>query len=183
MLERVRALAGPLVADAGASIYDVEFSGGTLRVTLERPGGVDIDLIGRVTRDLSRALDEADPIAGQYTLEVSSPGLERPLRRPEHFAGAVGSVVSLKTRPGVEGERRIKGVLVAADGDRLTVAPSDADPGTTRELAIDDLERARTVFEWGPPAKPGGPAKAKPKSGPKGARPTSPSSEKKAAKP
>jgi ribosome maturation factor RimP len=180
--ERVRALAAPLVEAAGAELYDVEFAGGVLRITLQKEGGVDIGLIGRVTRDVSRALDEADPIAGQYTLEVSSPGLERPLRRPEHFAGAVGSLVALKTKPGVEGERRVKGVLTAVHGDRITVAPSDAEPGTTRELAIDDLERARTVFEWGPAPKPGAgsrpgaPAKSKSKTS------SSKTSKKKAAK-
>jgi ribosome maturation factor RimP len=190
--ERVRALAAPLVEAAGAGLYDVEFTGGVLRITLEKEGGVDIGLIGRVTRDVSRALDEADPIAGQYTLEVSSPGLERPLRRPEHFAGAVGSLVALKTKPGVEGERRVKGVLVAVDADRITVAPADAEPGITRELGIDDLERARTVFEWGPApkpgtgSKPGAPAKTKTQTKTKakasGPAKTSPSSKKKAAK-
>lgn len=173
---RVRQLVEPLVTEAGASIYDLEYSGGVLRVTVDRDGGVDIGTIGSVTRAISRMLDEEDPIAGQYTLEVSSPGLERVLRTPEHFARAVGSTVSLKTRAGVEGDRRVKGVLLAADADTATVAPANADPGSTRVLALADIDKARTVFEWGPSPKPG--AGSKPGAPTK----TSPSSKKKAAK-
>lgn len=173
---RVRQLVEPLVADADASLYDLEYAGGVLRVTLQKDGGVDIGTIGKVTRSISRMLDEEDPIAGQYTLEVSSPGLERPLRTPEHFAGAVGSLVALKTRAGVEGDRRVKGVLLAADAETATVAPADADPGSARVIALADIERARTVFEWGPTPKPGTGSK------PGAPAKTSPSSKKKAAK-
>lgn len=173
---RVRQLVEPLVADADASLYDLEYAGGVLRVTLQKDGGVDIGTIGKVTRSISRMLDEEDPIAGQYTLEVSSPGLERPLRTPEHFAGAVGSLVVLKTRAGVEGDRRVKGVLLAADAETATVAPADADPGSARVIALADIERARTVFEWGPTPKPGTGSK------PGAPAKTSPSSKKKAAK-
>jgi ribosome maturation factor RimP len=176
---RVRALVEPLVAATSATLYDLEYQGGVLRVTVQREGGVSIDVIARLTREISRELDEVDPIAGEYTLEVSSPGLERPLRRPEHFVGAVGSVVNVKARAGVDGDRRIKGVLVSVDPEAETVdiAPSGAAPGEVRTLAIADIERARTVFEWGPAPKPGTGSKP-------GSRPTSsPSAKKKAAKP
>jgi len=162
-VERVRGLVAPVVAAVNAELYDLELAGGVLRITVDRPiEGVGIDLIGRLTRDISHILDEADPIPGQYTLEVSSPGLERTLRRPEHFARAVGSLVSLKTRAGVEGERRLTGELVAADDLTVTVAVRGAEPGEHRRLAYDDLERARTVFEWGPAPKPGGRPAASP---------------------
>ncbi len=152
---RVRLLVEPLVEAAGASLYDVEHTGGVLRITVQRDGGVDIDVIGKLTRQISHLLDEEDPLPGQYTLEVSSPGLERTLRTPEHFAGAVGSLVTVKTRAGVEGDRRLKGTLLAADADHVTIAPVAADPGATRVLALADIDRARTVFEWGPTPKPG----------------------------
>ena len=174
---RVHALVAPLVEAADATLYDLEYQGGVLRVTVECEGGVGIALIARLTREISRELDETDPIAGQYTLEVSSPGLERVLRRPDHFAGAVGTLVNIKARAGVEGDRRIKGVLVAADADTITIAPSGAAPGTTRTLGLSDIERARTVFEWGPAPKPG--TGSKPGAGAK----SSPSAKKKAAKP
>lgn len=168
---RVRAIVAPLVEAADASLYDLEYAGGVLRVTVERDGGVDLGLIATLTREISRTLDDEDPIAGQYTLEVSSPGLERPLRRPEHFAGAVGSLVALKLRAGVEGDRRVKGTLLGIEGDAISIAPADATPGDARVIDLADIDKARTVFEWGPAPKPGG----------KPAKGTSPSAKKKAA--
>src|SRR5512139_844724 len=83
--ERVRAVIEPVVAAQGLELFDLEQAGPVLRVTVDRPGGVDMEAIASTTRALSRALDEHDPIAGHYTLEVSSPGLERPLRTPAHW--------------------------------------------------------------------------------------------------
>jgi ribosome maturation factor RimP len=78
---------------------------------------------------------------------VSSPGLERPLRTPDHFRRFAGSKVSVKTRPGVEGDRRVEGILTDVDDHGFSV--------NERRLSYDDVEKARTVFEWGPPPKPG----------------------------
>lgn len=160
--QRVRALLDPLLEDLGVDLWDLELAGGVLRVTVDRPGGVGIDDIARLTRALSHALDDADPVAGSYTLEVSSPGLERTLRTPEHFRASIGSTVAIKTVAGTEGDRRVRGVLTAADDDGCTVrlaaddpsaAPADAlDPERTLPYAA--IERARTVFEWGPGPKP-----------------------------
>lgn len=150
--DRVAGIVAPTVEALGLELYDVEHAGGNVRVLVDRPGGVDLDAITAATRALSHALDEADPIEGRYTLEVSSPGVERPLRRPEHFAGAVGSDVSVKTRPGTEGERRVAGTLAAADGDTVTVRLAD---GSERTIRHDEIERARTTFAWGPAPRPG----------------------------
>lgn len=152
---RVRLLIEPLLDEAGVTLYDLEYNGGVLRITVQQEGGVGIATIGKLTRQISHLFDEDDPMPGPYTLEVSSPGLERALRTPEHFTGAVGSVVALKTKPGAEGDRRVKGTLVSADDTTATIAPADAAPGITRVLALHDIERARTVFEWGPAPKPG----------------------------
>jgi len=152
---RVRLLIEPLIDDAGVSLYDLEYAGGVLRVTVQKEGGVDIGTIGKLTRQVSLLLDEEDPMPSQYTLEVSSPGLERVLRTPAHFVGAVGSLVAIKTKPGVDGDRRVKGTLISSDDSFATVALSDANPGETRVLALDDIEKARTLFEWGPAPKPG----------------------------
>jgi ribosome maturation factor RimP len=88
-ISRVTAIVAPLLVDLKLDLYDVEFRGGTLRVTVDTPpgspGGVDLDTIALVTRMVSRDLDHADPIPGRYTLEVTSPGLERTLRTPAHF--------------------------------------------------------------------------------------------------
>jgi ribosome maturation factor RimP len=149
--DRIRALVEPLVADADLSLYDLDLAGGVLKVLVDTPGGADIDAISRLARGISRALDEHDPIEGRYTLEVGSPGLERPLRTPAHYAGAVGTTVKVKTKPHVEGDRRVEGTVTAADDTTVTVRDAQ---GVERTLAHDDIERARTTFEWGPPEKP-----------------------------
>ena len=148
--DRVREVVAPLVDAAGLDLYDLELAGGTLRILVDREGGADIDVISTLTRAVSRALDEHDPISGSYMLEVSTPGLERPLRTPAHFTGAIGTTVKVKTRPGVEGDRRVEGTVTAADD--VTVTVRDA-TGAERAVRYDDIERARTTFEWGPTPK------------------------------
>ena len=138
--QRVEPLVTPVVAAAGLELYDLELAGGVLRVLVDREGGADIDAVAAVARALSHALDEHDPIDGRYTLEVSTPGLERPLRTAAHFRGALGAEVKVKTRPGVEGDRRVDGAVDAVDDDGIVVAG--------RRLAYGDIEQARTVFEW-----------------------------------
>jgi ribosome maturation factor RimP len=149
--DQVLRLAEPICRDVGVELFDVDYGGGVVRVFVERAGGVDIDTIALITRELSRALDHADPIPGRYTLEVSSPGLERTLRRPVHFEKALGELVNVKTQPYVEGDRRLRGQLLAADSDGIEIDVA----GTRRRVAYDDIERATTVFEWGPAPKPG----------------------------
>lgn len=150
--ERVRELVAPLLGDPEVELYDVEYTGGTVRIVLDRPGGVDIATITRVTRAVSAALDEADLVPSAYTLEVSSPGLERALRTPEHFAGALGAEVRIKLRPGVDGDRRVAGVVTAADASTVTVADQ---AGAERVLHIDDITKANVHVDWSPPPKPG----------------------------
>ncbi len=152
IVERVHAIVEPLVAAAEVELVDVEHTGGTVRVSVDRAGGVDLDVLARLTRQVSRALDEHDPLPGRYTLEVSSPGLERPLRTAEHFRRAVGATVVVKTLPDTPGERRVRGLLAAADEAIVTVR--DETSGEDRTIAIGDIEKARTVFEWGPAPKP-----------------------------
>jgi len=156
--DRLRALIEPLVDDLGLDLYDLDLSGGTLQVLVSKPGGIDVDALSGLSRAISRTLDEHDPIPGRYVLEVSSPGLERPLRRPDHYEGAVGTTVAVKTVAGTEGDRRVTGTLVAADEEGATVALED---GSERRLAYADIERARTVFEWETPSKAASKAKAR----------------------
>lgn len=153
VVDRVRELVAPLVAAEDAELYDVEHNGGVVRVLVDRAGGVDLDTLARLTRLIGRTLDDHDPVPGRYTLEVSSPGLERPLRTVEHFRSALDTEIRVKTRPHVEGDRRVRGVLVAVDDDGIEVRTDD---GGVRRIAHDDIARARTVFEWGPPPRPSG---------------------------
>ena len=150
-VERVRELVAPLVAEADLDLYDLDLAGGVLSVLVDAPGGADIDAISRLARTISRVLDEHDPIEGKYALEVGSPGLERPLRTPAHYVGAVGTTVKVKTKPGVEGDRRVEGTVATADEHTVTIHTADGDD---RTLDYDDIERARTTFEWGSAAKP-----------------------------
>ena len=145
--EAVRRLVEPLLAARGLELFDVELRSGVLRISVDKDTGLDLDAISEASEVISEALDNEDPIPGKYTLEVSSPGLERPLRTPAHFRRFVGTTVSVRTQPQVEGERRIQGTLEAADDDGITVAG--------RRLTYSEIERARTVFEWGPAPKPG----------------------------
>lgn len=145
--ERVSALVEPLLEARGAELYDVVMGGSILQVLVA--GRLDLDQLTDITRDISAALDGADPLPDRYTLEVSTPGLERTLRTPTHYTGAIGERLKIKSNPNIEGDRRIEGVLTAADDEGFVV-----DTGTEqRRLSYRDVERARTVFEWGPPPR------------------------------
>src|SRR4051794_3639747 len=102
--ERVHELVAPLLAPLGLELFDVELAGPVLHIAVDRDGGVDLDTISEATTVISHALDDDDPIPGRYTLEVSSPGLERPLRTPAHFLRFIGTTVSVKTTAEVDGE-------------------------------------------------------------------------------
>ena len=136
----------PLLAPLGLSLYDVEFAAGTLSVVVNRPGGVDVEALTAANRAISEWLDANDPIDGRFTLDVSSPGLERRLRTPAHFASALGERVTLRELRGALATRRLEGPLVATDGESVTL--DDGDVGIVT-VAVGAVERARTVFIWG----------------------------------
>ncbi len=155
----VRAAAEPILSSLGLELVDVEFEGAgrarTLRLSVDRQGGVDLDALAEATAPVSDALDAADAVAGPYNLELSSPGVERPLRRPSEFRRFVGTTVSVKTQEPVAGARRHRGLLAAADEDGIDLEVD----GAARRFTYDAIASARTVFEWGPAPKPIGPAK------------------------
>lgn len=156
-LVAVRALLQSVVAVEGCELYHLEWKGGILRLLCDRPGGADLDTLSRLSTAAEASLDGTDPIQGAYVLEVSSPGLERPLCRPDHWTRLLDTqepwTVAVKTRPDVEGERRVTGLLEAADEDGCTVAG--------RLYTYDQIESAHTVFVWGAKAKPGGKSSSK----------------------
>jgi ribosome maturation factor RimP len=163
VVTRVRRLVAPIISDLGLYLYDVEQRGDTLRVTLDTPpgsaSGVDLDTLALATRLVSRDLDHEDPLPGHYTLEVTSPGVERSLRRPAHFQREVGKTINVRLADVGNEQRRLEGVLVAADDSSATLHVTDADTGAPVERVIpyDQIDRAKTVFVWGPKPKPGGP--------------------------
>src|SRR5580698_11077254 len=99
----------PLLEAKGLDLIDVELRGAELTVFVDREGGVDLETLSDATRAVSAALDEIDPLPGRYTLSVSSPGLERRLRTPAHFARAVGEKVTIRVNGGTDAVRRVNG--------------------------------------------------------------------------
>ena len=123
--DAVYALALPIVEGAGCTLWDVEYvkEAGEwfLRVYIDREGGVDIDCCEAVSRPLSDALDDADPIQGSYTFEVSSAGLDRALKKPAHFAQCMGRQVDVKLYRPVDGRKETTGALTGYDGGAVVV--------------------------------------------------------------
>lgn len=123
--EVVTALAVPIVQAQGCQLWDVEYvkEAGTwyLRVFIDKDGGVSIDDCEAVSRPLSDALDEADPIEGSYTLEVGSAGIDRVLRRPEHFAAYLGSEVEVRLYRAREGRKELVGKLLSYENGGVTL--------------------------------------------------------------
>ncbi len=173
--DNVTDLLEPVVATLGVELVDVEYNGGLLRITVDQEGGITTDVLATVNRNISPILDQHDPIPGRYTLEVSSPGVERRLNTVAHYRRAIGENVILKLFPGHE-QRRIRGELIAVDdttggpaGDFVTIDAVETDgvdlaEVTRHEISLADVSKARTVFDWGPAPKPGkGPSNKKKK--------------------
>jgi len=127
--ELVTKLARPVVEEAGCELWDVEYvrEAGTwyLRVYIDKPEGVDILDCETVSRTLSDLLDEADPIEGSYTLEVSSAGAERPLKRPGDYERFMGSPVAVKLYQAKDGRKEFAGVLAGYDNGDVTITVGD----------------------------------------------------------
>jgi ribosome maturation factor RimP len=128
ILEKVRSIAAPLAAQEGLELVDVEMGGAggrqALRLFIDRPGGVSLDDCTAVSRAVSSALDVEDPIQGAYDLEVSSPGLDRPLRTPEHFQKFAGQKVRVKTYgplPECENRKTFVGILQGFEDGKVMV--------------------------------------------------------------
>lgn len=143
----------PYLAAEELELDDLELTGHgkgrILRVTVDGDG-LDIDRIADVSRGLSRLLDNETELEGSYQLEVSSPGLERKLRRPAHYIKSVGREVTVKANFGEE-TRSVKGVIESADDDRFTVATEEG----TETIGYEDVVTAKTVFKWEKAPKPG----------------------------
>jgi len=144
----------PVVEAAGLELVDVSFrreaGRRVLRVTVDREGGVDLDAIAGVSERISRRLDVEGFEPGPYALEVSSPGVERPLRRPGDFARRVGEKARVKTHAPIDGARTHTGTILGATEHEVTLATESGE----RRVPFDAIASARTVFEWGPATAP-----------------------------
>ena len=157
VITRISDLVTPIVSDLSLDLYDLEFVSGVVRVVVDtkpgmlgengQPAGVDLEKIGLLTRLISKEFDHSEPVPGRYTLEVTSPGLERNLRLPRHYIREVNKVINVRLTAPLEtgGERRVQGVLVSADDREITLCNS-SDVEIKINYAM--IDRARTVFEW-----------------------------------
>lgn len=125
VIDVVAQLAAPIVEAQGCELWDVEYvrEAGEwyLRVYIDKEGGVSINDCEAVSRPLSDALDEADPIEGSYTFEVSSAGADRPLKKPEHFVQMMGREVEVRLYRAVDGQKAVVGALAGYDGGDVTI--------------------------------------------------------------
>lgn len=151
-IEQIREVAEPVLRRLGYELWDLGFGRGphgtVLRVTIDGLGGVTLDDCARASRELSPALDVMDLIHVPYALEVSSPGLDRALRTPDHFRRSLGSRVDLRVSPPIAeygGRRHFCGTLAGADDERIRM---ECD-GRPYEIKIGAIQHARVVFEWG----------------------------------
>ena len=154
LTERIAATIGPGLAAMGYEIVRIRLGGSgrpTLQVMCDRldGGALTLDDCTGISRLVSATLDVEDPIAGAYSLEVSSPGLDRPLTRPKDFARFAGAGARLELKAPVEGRKRFSGVLRGLDGDAVVL---EAGEGTHR-FALADIDRARLVPDAGPEAR------------------------------
>jgi ribosome maturation factor RimP len=143
----VERLIAPSLAAMGYEIVRVLLMGHyrpVLQIMIERTdrAALSVEECAQVSRTVSALLDVEDLIAGSYTLEVSSPGIDRPLTRPEHFARFAGFEAKLETRTAVDGRKRFRGRLMGVDGDRVRLATPEGELA----LSLADLQRAKLVL-------------------------------------
>ncbi|MBM4368909.1 MAG: ribosome maturation factor RimP [Deltaproteobacteria bacterium] len=148
ILRRLRDTIDPVVDRLGYELVAVELTGGAdsrtvLRISIDHAGGVGIEDCGKVARELSPALDVDDPIVEAYNLEVSTPGIERPVQKLADFQRFAGCEVRIKPF-GVEGRRRVKGTLLGADGGVVRVRV-DKDE---RLFPVESIERANLALTF-----------------------------------
>lgn len=159
VLEEVRDLAEAVARRRSLRLWDVEVGGqpgrAIVRVFVDADDGVDLDTVAQVSEEISRGLDLRDPIPGRYTLEVSSPGLERTLKEPDHWRASAGKKVVVKTKEKLVGDSHRLDATVEGTTDEAVVLRTEGDGGTV-EVPFDAIRSARTVFEWDTEAKKGG---------------------------
>lgn len=142
-------LAQPLCDELGLYLWDVRFvkEGACwyLRVLIDKAGGVDVEDCAALSRRLSPALDEADPIDTAYCLEVSSPGIPRELTRPEHFEAFEGFPVTVRRIRPLDGERDFAGILQASAGTDVVF---EEENGTRRVFPKKEVVYVRVIEDW-----------------------------------
>lgn len=134
-----------IIEENGAIYYDSEVvsenGNKILRIYITAKDGVNLDLCAKISRIISPIIDLDPPVNGPYMLEVSSPGIERNLKKPEHFRGSIGETVKIK----LINTDKIIGELKSYDGKALKIVEDD---GEETSINIEDIDKARTYYKW-----------------------------------
>jgi ribosome maturation factor RimP len=168
--DAIRDLVAPAVTASGLELWDVEVARDVVRVLIDRQGGIDLEALASAASEVVSPLLDSHPEltpSANFSLEVSSPGLERTLRTPDQYRRYIGSEITVKTSTPVAGARRHGGILRSCDEVCIHLAPKDAPDGGEVELRLDQIERARTVLSWGTAS---GPASRRPGKAPSAPR-------------
>ena len=159
-LDAIRSIVERVASSSGLEVVEVDLRGGgkarMLRITIDKPGGVTHEDCANLSREVGTILDVEDAVpGGSYTLEVSSPGLDRPLHRPADYQRFIGSLVRLTTREPVDGSRHFEGRLESANGNRITVdmtpppkKKKETPPPRKVEVDLANVEKAHLVPEF-----------------------------------
>jgi ribosome maturation factor RimP len=155
-VDRLTELVDPVCADCGYELVDVQFTqspqGPVVRVFIDYPEGSDkgisFEECESISRELSALFDVEDPIESAYRLEVSSPGLDRPLRKPEHFRRFVGEEAKISLRHGVDGRRNFRGRVLGVESEGNDSIVTVEVDGTEYRLPLADLATANLVPNW-----------------------------------
>lgn len=134
-----------ILNDCGVDLYDIETATENerkiFRIYITSKDGISLDKCSEVTKILSPILDLEPPVSGEYTLEVSSPGIERPLRKNEHYIGSIGEMVKVK----LINTDKIIGKLESLEDGKITLVEDD---GEVVSISLDDIDKARTYYKW-----------------------------------
>ena len=146
--KRVEELLKPIIEKMNYDLYDIiyekEGKNFYLRIFIDKPEGIDINDCEKVNNEINDILDEADYIKEQYFLEVSSPGVERLLRKEKHFQSQIGNDISIKLFKTINKQKELIGTLVEYNKDELTIKVSDE----TIKINSKDIAVAKTIFNW-----------------------------------
>lgn len=149
-VSRIWELATQIADGEAMEVIDVELrregtrAGRVLRVYLDKEGGPNVDDLGRVSRQLSELLDSQDIVEGSYTLEVSSPGINRPLKKPEHFQRFIGKRVRIRTGDMIDGRRSFLGILSEVSGDTIRIEVE----GKPYQIPFSMIEKSNYEHDW-----------------------------------
>jgi ribosome maturation factor RimP len=145
---KVEKLLENIITNLGYDLYDViyekEGKDYYLRIVIDKPEGIDINDCEKVNNEINDILDEADYIKDQYFLEVSSPGLERTLRKEKHFLSQIGNEISVKLFKPINKQKELKGTLEEYNNNELTIKVGE----TTIKIDLKDIAIVKTIFNW-----------------------------------